>query len=393
MSNSRRAIFAAWFLLHLSTAPNGLAQTAQQLDPLEPRIPLIEVVIAGGLRHPWSVAFLPDGEFLVTERNGGIVRVAASGEKTPVTGVPEDLDNISRSLRDNTGLWDLALHPDFATNGRIYFTYATSGRDGTTTRLATARLAGNRLETVRTLFDATPRSVDRYHYGGALMIGQDRLLYMSVGERHYNEIDNPPLPSAQDPTDRRGKIYRFTLEGAPAPGNPRFGSDAPPGMFATGVRSPQGMTQNPATGDIWFTDHGSLGGDELNLLEAGANYGWPVEQFGRYRQPGYRPERTLGAVSYRQPVYTWGERTVAPTGVAYYTGTAFPEWQDDLIVAGLLDGHLMRVDLDGTGVRRVSDLMAERPVRLRNVRQAPDGALYILTDEQNGKLIRLERGR
>lgn len=225
------------------------------------------------------------------------------------------------------------------------------------------------------------------------MIGRDRLLYMSVGERHFTEGDNPPLPSAQDPADRRGKIYRFTLEGAPAPDNPRFGSNAPPGMFATGVRSPQGMTQNPETGEIWFSDHGSLGRDELNLLEAGANYGWPVEQSGRYRQPGYRPQWTLGEATYRQPIYTWGERTVGPTGVAHYTGSEFPEWRGDLIVAGLLDGSLMRVDLDGVSVRRVSNLMVERPVRLRNVRQGPDGAIYILTDEQNGKLIRLDRGR
>lgn len=216
---------------------------------------------------------------------------------------------------------------------------------------------------------------------------------MTTGERHFNEVDNPPLPASQDTNDRRGKIYRFTLEGKPAPGNPDFGRGAPPGLFATGVRSPQGLAQDIESGRVWFTDHGAVGGDELNLLAAGANYGWPVRTQGRYSNPDFRPIRTLGEVSYRDPVYGWGDHIVAPSGILFYTGSAFPEWRGDLLVAGITYGNLMRIDLEGERVRAVDFLIVDDPVRLRGVEQAPDGTLYLLTDEQDGKLIRVDRGR
>jgi glucose/arabinose dehydrogenase len=355
-------------------------------------VPAIDLVtVATGLRHPWSMAFLPGGDFLVTEKDGGFVRVTGTGTLVPVTGAPADLDNVRQLAGDNSGLFDVVLHPRFADTRRLYFAYAAKGDDGTTTRLATARLVDDRLVDTATLFDATPRSAVRHHYGGGLLLGRDGLLYLTVGERFFHERDNPPLPAAQDPADRRGKVYRFTLDGAPAAANPGFGPQAVPGLYATGVRAAQGLAQDPESGRIWMSDHGPVGGDELNVLEAGANYGWPIETAGRYRNADYTPSRSLPGAVYRAPAWAFTDRTVAPAGLVVYAGTEFPEWRGDLIVAGLSRGYLLRADVEGGRIVGVHDLMDEPRVRLRNVKQAPDGALYALTDEREGRLLRVRR--
>lgn len=367
--------------------------------PAPPTSPDVDPqVVAQGLRHPWGVAFLPGGGFLVTEKHGGLVRVNAGGRTTPVAGLPADLDTTDRNPRDNRGLFDVALHPAFARNGRLFLTYTARGVGGTTTRLVAARLARDslgveRLVDVRPLFEATPRSAERYHYGGALLVAEGRL-YLTVGERHFRERDNPPLPAAQDPTDRRGKIYRFHLDGTPDRAASRsFGPGAPAGLYATGIRASQGMAWDAARRTIWFTDHGPTGGDEVNRLRAGANYGWPVRTAGRYRDADFRPARTRPGARYTEPVHVWADRTVAPTGLTVYTGRDFPEWRGDLIVAGLGRGYLVRLHVEHDTVRSVQYLMEDRPVRLRNVRQAPDGVLYAVTDEPNGRLLRLVRRR
>lgn len=357
--------------------------------PVSP-IAIERVTIASGLRHPWSLAFLPGGGMLVTEKDGGLVRVGADGAVTAIAGMPDDLDNVRQDPRDNSGLFDIALHPDFAANGLLYLAYASRGAGGTTTRLIRARLEGDRLTGVESLFEATPRSGDRFHYGGALLIGPDGKLYLTVGERHFMESDNPPLPVSLDVTDRRGKIFRFELDGRPAEGNPDFGPGAHPALYALGIRAVQGMTTEPGTGRIWFSEHGSTQGDEINILAPGANYGWPVRTGGGYRDPAYRPAGVEGA-AYTDPVHEWRGRTVAPTGLTFYTGGIFPEWRGDLIVAGLRRGYLMRLDVEDGAVRGVEYLLEDAPVRLRNVAQGPDGALYIVTDEADGKVIRLDR--
>jgi glucose/arabinose dehydrogenase len=325
------------------------------------------------------MAFLPGGDMLVTEKDGGLVRVARDGAKQQISGLPADLDNVRQDPRDNSGLFDVVLHPDFAANGRIYFSYSGKGPGGTATHLATARLAGDALQDVSTIFAATPHTADRFHYGGALLIGRDGILYIAVGERHFNERDNPPLPAAQDPNDRRGKFHRFTLDGAPAGG-----------PFASGIRAVQGLAQD-ASGRIWFTEHGSVAGDEINILQQGANYGWPVVTSGAYRNTEWKPERTLNEAVYAPPAFTWGgETTVAPTGLAVYSGSAFPEWHGDLIIGGLSRGNLLRADIEDGKIVSVEPLLADRPVRIRNAKQGPDGALYILTDEADGRIIRLD---
>lgn len=345
------------------------------------------VPVATGLRRPWSMAFLPQGDFLISEKEGGLVRVTPGGGKYPIAGMPDDLENAAQGRGDNVGLFDVVLHPDFARNHRIYFTYTSRGAGGTTTRLSTARLLDDRLVDVRPLFDATPRSSERFHYGGGLLIDRHRHLYMTVGERHFRESSNPPLPVSQDPTDRRGKIYRFNLDGRPARGNPDYGTGAVPGIYALGIRSAQGLAQ-AADGRIWMSEHGATRGDEINLLRPHANYGWPVHTAGRHRDAGYVPQTLSGAV-YTAPAWTWTDRTIAPAGLAAYSGKQFPEWRGDLLLAGLSTGNLLRIDLQGD--RIVGEEVLLTGIRLRNVKQAPDGIIYLLTDESDGRLLRLER--
>lgn len=352
------------------------AQTAPDVEP---------VAVATGLRHPWSVAFLPSGDFLVSEKDGGLVRVKPDGAVVRIGAMPADLDNVRQDPRDNSGLFDVALHPDFAINGKVYMAYASKGDGGATTRLISGRLADDRLEDQETIFDALPRSADRFHYGGAVLI-TGGFLYLSVGERHFNERDNPALPSAQDPHDRRGKIYRFTLDGALAPP-----ASSPHDWFACGVRATQGMTAHPETGEIWFTDHGSVGGDEINVLRPGANYGWPVRTSGAYRNADYTPEKVLAGAAYADPAHDWRDQTVAPTGLCFYDGSEFPEWRGNLLVAGLSRGNLVRAEIAGERVVRSEFLMRAGPVRLRNVKVSPAGLIYAVTDEPNGRLLRLAR--
>ncbi len=364
------------------------AGAAASVAPANSNDDVRPVRVAEGLRHPWAVAFLPDGGVLVTEKDGGLVRLAADGRRHDVQGLPEDLDN--RRLndpRDNSGLFDLVLDSGFERSGRLFLSYASAGVGGTTTRLIAARLDGDRLRDIEPLFDALPRTADRFHYGGGLLLDGEHL-FLAVGERHFDERDNPPLPAAQDPADRRGKIFRFTRRGEPAPPP----ESAPQAWYASGIRSVQGLARNPATGQIWFSEHGPVGGDELNILRPGANYGWPVQTAGRYRNAEWRPQQSLPGARYTAPVHVWTDQTVAPAGLCFCDSPLFPDWRGDLLVAGLGRGHLLRLRLDGERVLQAQPLMREARVRLRNVKQSPRGELYVVTDEANGRLLRLDRG-
>lgn len=346
-----------------------------------------EVVVAG-LRHPWGMAFLSESKALVTEKDGGLWLVDLAGNaRVEVAGLPADVANKRLDPRDNSGLFDVVVDPDFARNRRIFIAYAS--REGaadnapTTTKLISARLEeGLRLSGLATWFEATPRTTDRFHYGGGLLVA-DGHLYLTVGERHYFERDNPPVPVAQDPADPRGKIYRFPLAAAPAKGE----------VVASGIRASQGLARQPETGAIWFSEHGSLGGDEVNILRPGANYGWPTITQGRYRDDWRPPVRAV--TNYAPPVFYWADRTIAPTGLTFISPRArgFADWKGDLLLAGLRRGYLVRLDVEGDRVVAVDYLLEDAPVRLRNVREAPDGQIYILTDEADGKVIRLRRGK
>lgn len=352
--------------------------------------PLQRTVVVQGLRHPWSIAFLNRTHALVTEKDGTLQLVhLGSGEKAAVAGVPSDLDNVRRNdPRDNSGLFDVVLDPSFATNSRVYLSYSAKGDGGTTTKVVRARYRQRGLHELTTLLDIRPRSADRFHYGGGMVFGRDGKLYVTVGERLFRESEQPKIPIAQDLSDARGKIYRVSTDGTPPADNPRFGARTPPGMFASGIRAAQGLALHPGTGDIWFSEHGSRQGDEINLLVAGANYGWPIRTTGSFRDKDYRPsqlERTFTA-----PVWYWSH-TVAPTGLCFYTGRVFPEWKGHLFVAGLSRGSLWRLKVSGRSVTNAEELFVEERIRLRNVKQGLDGHLYLLTDERNGRVLRVER--
>ena len=218
-----------------------------------------------------------------------------------------------------------------------------------------------------------------------MTFGPDKKLYLTIGERYYNEKDQPLVPIAQDLTDKRGKIHRLNEDGSIPEDNPDFGEEAIPSIYAIGIRAAQGITQNKATGEIWFSEHGSMQGDELNLLKAGANYGWPLQTTGTYRNQDYEPPK-IGDQNLMEPHHFWLQ-TIAPTGLVFYTGKEFNAWKGNLILSGLSRGSLWRIQLEGTSVVSVEELFVHDRVRSRKVALSPNGALYMLTDEGNGKLI------
>lgn len=369
-----------------AAAPQSPAASANPATAIQ----AAQTAVATGLAHPWDMAFVTSSKALVTEKDGQLRLVdLETGTISLVSGFPDNLDNVRRGdSRDNSGMFGIELDPEFATNGLIYIAYSAGDERGTALRVIRGTWnGGDRLEKVEEVFKVQPLSTDRFHYGGGLVFGRDGKLYITAGERLYNEIDQPELPVAQDPSDMRGKIYRINADGTVPTDNPSFGGNAVPGLFALGIRASQGITMQPDSGLIWFSEHGSQQGDEINVLRGGANYGWPIKTTGSYRNKEYAPpslQRELTA-----PVHSWNE-TVAPTGLAFYSGNQFPAWKGDLFVAGLSRGSLWRLEIDGEKVVAAEKLFAESPVRLRKVRQSPDGVLYLLTDEANGRIIRID---
>ena len=352
-----------------------------------------KVVILDSLRHPWSLAFLSETDVLITEKDGHLLRVNLHNlSKTVIKGAPEDLvDSIRvKDFRDNSGLFEVLLHPEFDQNHWIYLSYAAESEDGTTTKVIRAELRADSLAEVQTIFVADPYRFDLFHYGGGMTFGPDGALYLTIGERYYNEMDQPALPIAQNINDKRGKIHRLHADGSVPDDNPDFGEDAIPSLFALGIRAAQGITMNPQSGDIWFTEHGSVQGDEINLLLPGANYGWPIKTSGKYRNQAYLPP-DLHVEHYTDPVHFW-QQTIAPTGLTFYYGSAFPSWRGNILLAGLSQGSLWRMVLEDKKVVSVEELFINDRVRARKVMTSPDGKLFILTDEANGKLIEIRNG-
>ncbi len=374
-------VFAIYFCTNIAAA-----QTAAPAP--------VKEVLLDGLKRPWSMAFISEEEVIVAEKEGGLLRVnLVTKHRAAISGFPDDLaDSIGvTDTGDNAGIFQVLLDPAFSSNRQIYVSYAAKGDGGTTTRFIRAMLHNNSLQYIQTLFTATPFSACRFHYGGAMCFGTDGKLYFTVGERLYNEIDEPAMPIAQNTADKRGKIYRINPDGSIPADNPDFGAGAVPGLYATGIRAAQGFAIEPGTGTIWFSEHGTLQGDELNVLQPHANYGWPVQTTGKYRSAGYQPP-TLKENSYTAPVWYWLQ-TVAPTGLCFYTGTEFPGWKNDLIVPGLSRGSLWRFRIVNGTVKSVEELLVDDRVRLRKAVQSPGGQLYLLTDEKNGKIIRLVNER
>ena len=365
-------------------------------------------IVLEGLKRPWSAAFISNEVALVSEKDGNLLKVnLRTKEKIKITGFPSDLmdtitinskayalgsfprDADGKRIKYNAGIFDVVLHPDFETNNTIYVSYVSQKGQLSTTKVIRAVLENDSLTQVNSILVAEPYTEGLFHYGGGITFGADRKLYITVGERLFSEINQPLMPIAQDLTDKRGKIYRLNADGSIPNDNPNFGKEAVPGLYAPGIRAAQGITLNKKTGALWFTEHGTNQGDEINLLISGANYGWPVKTSGGYRGPGYEPPALEDRV-FTDPKWYWLQ-TVAPTGLTFYTGDEFPEWKDNLFISGLSRGSLWRIVLEGETITGLEELFVNDRVRARKVVQSPDGKLYLLTDEAEGKMILIER--
>jgi len=257
-----------------------------------------------------------------------------------------------------------------------------------TTKIIRAVLKNNSLQQVKTLFVAEPYTHERYHYGGGMVFGKDGKLYFTIGERLFSEKDQPVVPIAQDIQDRRGKIYRINPDGTIPDDNPDFGAKATPGLYAIGIRAAQGIALDTLSGKIWFSEHGTHQGDEINVLKAKANYGWPMKTTGKYRYAEYAPQAIPGN-NYSDPAWFWLQ-TVAPTGLHFYSGNEFAAWNRNLLVGGLSRGSLWRMVIEGETIKSAEELFTDERLRIRKVAQSPAGKLYILSDEVNGKIIRIK---
>ena len=332
--------------------------------------------IAQGFEHPWSLAFLPDGSMLVTEREGRL-RMIRNGAllSTPISGLPELV------VSGQGGLLDVILHPEFEQNQILFLSYAHRNRDGMTTRVARARLDGERFTGVDVIFEALPRSNTSRHFAGRMEFDREGNLYISVGDR--GEMDR-----AQDNGDDAGGVHRITTDGGPAPGNPFLDTSGVNDTFyTTGNRNIQGMTIHPETGEIWSHEHGPRGGDEINIIRAGTDYGWPTITFGiDYSGLPITDETEKEGMA--QPLHYW-DPSIAPSGMAFYTGDLFPEWQGDLFVGALKMRKLVRLRIQDGKVTEEEDLLTDLGERIRDVRMGPDGALWLLTDSPMGKVYRM----
>jgi glucose/arabinose dehydrogenase len=336
--------------------------------------------IAEGFDHPWGVAKLPDGSYLVTERRGTMKKIpAGGGPAVDIAGVPPVF------AQGQGGLLDIILHPDYAENGWIYFSFSKPIGNGALTSVVRARLDGNRLVDQETIFDppADQATGGRNHFGCRIVFDGRGHLFFSLGDR-----GGPTNPDnlAQSLGSVTGKIHRIFDDGRIPPDNPFVGTEgAMPSIWAYGVRNPQGLVYDPATDRLWETEHGPRGGDELNLIRKGVNYGWPIVTHGiNYSGTPISSLHTKAGME--DPVVEWTP-VIAASGLALYRGDKFPRWRGNLFAGGLASQKLMRVQLNGTVVTRQEELL-KGTGRIRDVRDFGDGFLYVLYDEP-GKLVRL----
>ncbi|MFW5786495.1 MAG: PQQ-dependent sugar dehydrogenase [bacterium] len=337
------------------------------------------VPVARGLSRPWSIAFLPDGQALVTERTGRLLRLDldGSGEPEEVTGLP------SIAVSGQGGLLDVTPAPDFESTREIFFSYVRRRDEGLGTAVARATLEGTSLSDVETIFVMEGAASGTIHFGSRLAFLPDDTLLVTIGDR--GDRDN-----AQDLGHHAGSTIRISRDGSAPSDNPFVDtSGALPEIFSYGHRNAQGMTLHPETGAIWQHEHGPQGGDEVNVVRAGRNYGWPVISYGDEYGSGEPVGEGTSKSGMEQPLLHWSP-SIAPSGMTFYTGPHVPEWQGDLFVGALAGQHLRRVELDGTEVIDQEVLFRNTLGRIRDVAQGPDGYLYLIVDSGNATLYRLE---
>jgi glucose/arabinose dehydrogenase len=393
------------------TPLNQVAATAPSTAP--PDKPVVVVTdtqrrlrvtpIARGLSHPWGMAILPDGRSLLVTERPGRLRIVREGklDETPVAGVPQVNPNFIG------GLNDVALHPQFVNNGYVYLSYSKDGNRGTTLAVARGRFDGGALRDVKDIFVAdawesggTPTGGGGT-FGGRMVFGPDGLLYVTVGDRDVRVLtDDPTVRSrAQSLSDHNGKVLRLRDDGSVPSDNPFVGrADAKPEIYTYGHRNAYGLAFHPQTGQLWECEFGPMGGDELNLLQPGRNYGWPLVSVGRNYSGLPVSDQSWWRPGMEMPAYVWNP-TVNPTNILFYSGDRFVGWRGSLIVSGLGSKQLQRLAINRQGVivGRPESLLGQLGLRFRDVRQGPDGALYVLTegrgsgnDDTDGSLLRIE---
>ena len=341
------------------------------------RGPVEVTTIATGLNRPWAIAFLPDGRYLVTERAGQMRIVESDGTiGKPLAGVP------TVHAVGQGGLLDVVLDPGFAENRTIYFSYAAPGEDGAHTAIASAKLESTALTNLHVLFRQTPGYDGGHHFGSRIVIGRDGFLYATVGDRGDHR------DRAQQLDKTYGKVIRIARDGSIPKDNPFVDrNDANAAVWSYGHRNPQGLTLNPATGELFETEHGPRGGDEVNIIRKGANYGWPVVTFGReYHGPRIGEGQTKPGID--PPIHYW-DPSIAPSGMAFLSKDDAGPWKGNLFVGALKFTLVARLELKDGEVVHEERLLADHGDRVRDVREGPDGALYVLT-ESKGRLLRLK---
>lgn len=337
------------------------------------------VTLLKGLEYPWSVAFLPDGRMLVTERAGRLRLVGQDLrlDPKPIAGLPDVV------ATGQGGLFDVVLHPEHSQNGWIYWAYNAPGAGGWGTALARGKLQGSRMTEVQVLFSMKPKTRSSQHFGGRIVFDKAGMLYLTLGDRGDKE-------RAQKLDDHAGSIIRLHDDGRVPVDNP-FAKrvDALPEKFTLGNRNMQGAALHPRTGELWSHEHGPQGGDEVNVMRSGLNYGWPVITYGVNYGFGTRIGEGQTKPGMVQPLHLWVP-SIAPSGMAFVSGSKFPKWTGDLLVGALRDQMLVRLELDGEKVVREERLLRGLVGRIRDVRMGPDGLVYLLTDDSEGALLRLE---
>jgi glucose/arabinose dehydrogenase len=342
------------------------------------------VTVADNINTGWAVAFLPNGKMLVTERGGNLLVVGPDGSKSaPVTGLPPV------DARGQGGLLDVALDPDFATNSVIYWSFSEPQPEGANnTAVARGRFvdgAAPRVEDVRVIYHQVPAFASRAHFGSRLVFGRDKTLFVTQGDRSATE----GRMQSQDMSSGIGKFVRINRDGTIPADNPFVGRNGVrPEIWSIGHRNAQGAALHPTTGELWAVEHGTRGGDELNIARKGKDYGWPTIAYGIE----YRGQPITGGITAKegmeQPLYYW-DPVIAPSGMAFYMADLFPEWKGSLFIGGHGTYDLVRLSLDGEKVVGEERLLTDMRPHVRDVRQGPDGALYVLTDSTSGKLLKL----
>jgi glucose/arabinose dehydrogenase len=352
------------------------AQAPRSPTPAPVKGAVSVATVAKGLEHPWSLAFLPDGRMLVTERPGRLRLVGRDGSLSePLTGVPQAYG------RGQGGLLDVALSPAFNNDRLVYLSFAEPGESGAGTAVARGRLGERGLENTQVIWRQQPKVSGRNHWGSRIVFRPDGALFVTLGER-FNYSD-----SAQDLSTTLGKIVRINPDGSTPRDNPFVSrAGARPEIWSYGHRNVQAAALHPETGQLWTVEHGARGGDELNHPEPGKNYGWPVISYGVHYS-FFKIGEGTAKEGMEQPVYYW-DPVIAPSGMVFYTGDLFAAWKSNILIGSLTPGLLVRVVIKDGKVVQEERYLGDLGERIRDVRQAPDGSLYLLTDARNGQILR-----